>query len=104
MYLKTIVSFGTLCPEKRHIKSLNSDQKAPESLINMNEICVPVKAVKPQWIVQAHCIVSFDTIFCKAGLGSRDSGLHWNKKTAWNSTISVIEVLVYRATDKRAHA
>ncbi|SIS36401.1 hypothetical protein SAMN05421768_105245 [Chryseobacterium joostei] len=25
-------------------------------------------------------------------------------KTAWDSTISELEVLVYRATDKRAHA
>lgn len=68
-------------------------------------ICIFLKALKPQWIVNP--IVTYhDTLFCKAGLEKEDCRKqnYMKIKTAWGSTISVLEVLVYRATDKRAHA
>ncbi|MGG5208105.1 hypothetical protein ACQWU4_04100 [Chryseobacterium sp. MIQD13] len=59
-------------------------------------ICVPVKALKPQWIV--HSIVPYhDTLYVKSSLEKDDCRKteQHEIKTAWDSTISVIEALVY---------
>jgi hypothetical protein len=47
-----------------------------------------------------HCILQSDTVYCGSGLGSVEMADNMENKNGMGLNISVIEALVYLATDK----